>query len=67
MASLFDELQKGTVSRRKLFELLPMAAGSAALASAQAGKQAKQTKGGAAASPKMSPANIGGGGRIERD
>jgi hypothetical protein len=71
MANLFDELQNGTVSRRKLFELFPIAAGSAALASAQTGKQAKQTKGGAqgssAAAPKMSPANIGGGGRIERD
>src|SRR5205814_2409616 len=69
MANLFDELQNGTVSRRKLFELFPIAAGSAALASAQTGKQAKQSKGGAPGSsaPKMSPANIGGGGRIERD
>src|SRR3954469_10165459 len=66
MANFFDELQKGTVSRRKLFELLPMAAGSATLLSAQASKQAKQTKGGPAA-PKISPSNIGGGGRIERD
>ena len=42
MANLFDELQNGTVSRRKLFELFPIAAGSAALASAQTGKQAKR-------------------------
>src|SRR5579864_8126702 len=67
MANLFDELQNGTVSRRKLFELFPIAAGSASLASAQSKQGKQQTKGGAATPPKMSPANIGGGGRIERD
>ena len=56
MANLFDELQMGTVSRRKLLQLLS-AGGSAAIAAAQ-------TKGNP---PKLSPANIGGGGRIERN
>lgn len=57
MANLFDELQMGTVSRRRLFERLAITGGSAALASAQTPPD----------SPKLSPANIGGGGRIERD
>ena len=57
MANLFDELQMGTISRRRLFELLPVAGASALVARAQ----------GTAEEPKLSPANIGGGGRIERD
>jgi quercetin dioxygenase-like cupin family protein len=56
MANLFDELQMGTVSRRRLLQLLS-AGCSAAIAAAQTdGNQ-----------PKPSPANIGGGGRIERN
>jgi quercetin dioxygenase-like cupin family protein len=57
MANLFDELQMGTISRRKLFELLPVAGAGALAARAQT----------ATDPPKISPANIGGGGRIERD
>src|SRR2546421_721213 len=53
MPNLFDELQMGTISRRRLFELLPVAGASALAVRAQtAGDQ-----------PKMSPANIGGGGQ----
>jgi quercetin dioxygenase-like cupin family protein len=64
MATLFDELQMGTVSRRRLLELFSVAAASAELASAQS----PQVKPSAANDqPKLSPANIGGGGRIERD
>jgi quercetin dioxygenase-like cupin family protein len=66
MANLFDELQMGTVSRRRILELLSVAGGSAALAAAQTTKQGKQAPV-AAEQPKISPANIGGGGRIERD
>ena len=65
MPNLFDELQMGTISRRRLFQLLSAAGGSAALAAAQS-KQAKSPQP-AGAAPKISPANIGGGGRIERD
>ena len=64
MANLFDELQMGTVSRRRLLELFSVAAASAELASAQS-PQAKPSA--ANDQPKLSPANIGGGGRIERD
>ena len=64
MANLFDELQMGTVSRRRLLELFSVAAASAELASAQS-PQAKPSA--AKDQPKLSPANIGGGGRIERD
>jgi len=35
MPNLFDELQMGTVSRRRILELLSVAGGSAALAAAQ--------------------------------
>jgi quercetin dioxygenase-like cupin family protein len=66
MANLFDELQMGTVSRRRILELLSVAGGSAALAAAQTTKQGKQAPA-AGEQPKISPANIGGGGRIERD
>lgn len=66
MANLFDELQMGTVSRRRLFGLLSAAGGSAALAAAQS-KQAKSPPRATGDQPKISPANIGGGGRIERD
>lgn len=61
MASLFDELHRGTVSRRRLMELLSLGAASVALAHAQS-KQAKQPP-----ARKISPPNIGGGGRTERD
>ena len=64
MANLFDELQMGTVSRRRLLELFSVAAASAELASAQS-PQARPSA--ANDQPKLSPANIGGGGRIERD
>ena len=64
MANLFDELQMGTVSRRRLLELFSVAAASAELASAQS-PQAKPSA--ANDQPKLSPSNIGGGGRIERD
>lgn len=66
MANLMDDLQQGMVSRRRLLELLTVAAGSVTLASAQSGKQTKAPKG-IVAPPKFSPSNIGGGGRIERD
>jgi quercetin dioxygenase-like cupin family protein len=66
MANLFDELQMGTVSRRNLFQLLAAAGASAALAGAQT-KRAKSPQPAGGAMPKISPANIGGGGRIERD
>jgi quercetin dioxygenase-like cupin family protein len=65
MANLFDELQMGTVSRRRLLELLS-AASSVALAAAQT-KPAQSSQPATGDQPKISPANIGGGGRIERD
>jgi quercetin dioxygenase-like cupin family protein len=72
MANLFDELQMGTVSRRRLFELLTVAGGSAVLAGAQSNQpksppSATSDQPGTGNQPKLSPANIGGGGRIERD
>ena len=63
MANLIDELQQGLVSRRRMLELLTAASGAAGVASAQASKQVKPP----AEPPKLSPANIGGGGRVERD
>ena len=66
MANLVDDLQQGMVSRRRLMELLTVATGSVTLASAQSGKQTKAPAG-IVEPPKISPANIGGGGRIERD
>jgi quercetin dioxygenase-like cupin family protein/oxalate decarboxylase/phosphoglucose isomerase-like protein (cupin superfamily) len=57
MGNLFDELLAGTVSRRQLFTALPILGGSAAIAAAQ------QNTG----DVKLSPANIGGGGRVERN
>ena len=62
MPNLIDELQQGMVSRRKMLELLTAASGAAAIMPAQS-KQSKP----ATEPPKLSPANIGGGGRIERD
>src|SRR5207248_9418124 len=66
MANFFDELQKGTVSRRRLFELLSIAGSSAAIARAQR-KDTKTPPAATGDQSKISPANIGGGGRIERD
>jgi quercetin dioxygenase-like cupin family protein len=66
MANLIDDLQQGLVSRRKLLGLLTGAAGSVVLASAQSNKQTKAPAG-IVEPPRLSPANIGGGGRIERD
>ena len=70
MANLIDDFQQGFVSRRRLLELLTGAAGTVTLASkplnAQSGKQTKAPAG-IVEPPKFSPANIGGGGRIERD
>src|SRR5215831_10751234 len=57
MGNLFDGLLAGTVSRRQLFASLPLLGGSAAMAAAQQGT----------GDVKLSPANIGGGGRIERN
>src|SRR5215469_8330130 len=65
MANLFDELQMGTISRRRLLHLLAGAGSSAALVAAQTKQTTPQPAAGLA--PKLSPANIGGGGRIERD
>jgi quercetin dioxygenase-like cupin family protein len=67
VANLFDELLMGTVSRRSLFEALSIAGGAVAAASAQTKKDAAKPKAGAEDETKFSPANIGGGGRIERD
>jgi quercetin dioxygenase-like cupin family protein len=67
MANLFDALQMGTVSRRRLLELLSVGCGSAAVGTAQTSGQGKQSPPTTADQPKISPANIGGGGRIERD
>jgi hypothetical protein len=70
MANLMDDLQQGMVSRRRLLELLTVAAGSVVIASeplrAQSGRQTTAPKG-IVEPPKFSPSNIGGGGRIERD
>jgi len=66
MAKLIDEFQQGMVSRRRLLELLTSAAGSVVLARAQGAKQ-NETPAGIVEPPKLSPPNIGGGGRIERD
>ena len=57
MSNLFDELLAGTVTRRQLFTALPVLGGAAAVASAQQSTD----------SVRLSPANIGGGGRIERN
>jgi quercetin dioxygenase-like cupin family protein len=62
MPNLIDELQQGMLSRRRMLELLTAASGAAAIMPAQS-KQSKP----ATEPPKLSPANIGGGGRIERD
>src|SRR5437588_10244716 len=66
MSNLFDELLAGTVSRRQLFAALPLVGGSAAIAAAQTAGQAKPQDQ-AAGELKLSPANIGGGGRVERN
>src|SRR5256714_15085244 len=66
MANLIDDFQQGMVSRRRLLELLTASAGSVVLARAQSNKQTKRPAG-IVEPPKISPANIGGGGRIERD
>src|SRR6516162_6534678 len=57
MSNLFDELLAGTVTRRQLFTALPVLGGAAAVASAQQSTD----------NVRLSPANIGGGGRIERN
>jgi len=62
MPNLIDDLQQGLLSRRRMLELLTAASGAAAILPAQS-KQGKP----AAEPPKLSPPNIGGGGRIERD
>src|SRR2546423_4095724 len=66
MANLIDDFQQGMVSRRRLLELLTASAGSVVLARAQSNKQTKRPAG-IVEPPKISPANIGGGGRVERD
>jgi quercetin dioxygenase-like cupin family protein len=69
MSNLIDGLQQGLVSRRRLMELLAGAAGVVTIASSPLRAQDKRTKApaGIVEPPKFSPANIGGGGRIERD
>ncbi|HXA67039.1 MAG TPA: cupin domain-containing protein [Bryobacteraceae bacterium] len=69
MPNLIDEFQQGLVSRRRLLELLTGAAGTVTLASPRLHGQSKPAKApaGVVEPPKFSPANIGGGGRIERD
>jgi quercetin dioxygenase-like cupin family protein len=64
MANLFDELLLGTVSRRQLFGAFPILIGGAAAVSAQTREQPKPASDDGL---KLSPSNIGGGGRIERD
>jgi quercetin dioxygenase-like cupin family protein len=66
MANLIDELQQGLVSRRRMLELLTAASSVSAIGSAQS-KQGQSKSAPAAEPPRLSPANIGGGGRIERD
>ena len=78
MRELFDDLFTGTVSRRRFLEraaaaglALPLAGGGLAeSAAAQGRKDKKQTPKPAGVqeeNPVYSPANIGGGGRIERN
>jgi quercetin dioxygenase-like cupin family protein len=65
MANLLDELLIGTVSRRRLFEAVPLlGASAAAIAAAQTGKKDKPKE---TEDEVFSPANIGGGGRLERN
>ena len=68
MANIIEDFQQGFISRRRLLELLTAAAGTVTMASpvqAQSGKLKTPT--GVVVPPKLSPANIGGGGRVERD
>jgi quercetin dioxygenase-like cupin family protein len=62
MSNLIDELQQGMLSRRRMLELLTAASGAAAIMPAQSKQNKPATE-----PPKLSPANIGGGGRVERD
>ena len=63
MSNILDDLFTGHVSRRRLFQAL---AAPALLAPAVAAQE-KAKKAGAKPEVKYSPANIGGGGRIERN
>jgi len=71
MSEFLDELQTGSVSRRRFLERAS-AAGLAlpllgSLAEAQQKKQAEPPPGEKPQGEKLSPANIGGGGRVERN
>jgi quercetin dioxygenase-like cupin family protein len=76
MSDLLDELLTGSVSRRKFIErvsaaglVLPLLGGSPAAAAAE-GQKKEKSKGTPAAPDDdlvYSPANIGGGGRVERN
>jgi gentisate 1,2-dioxygenase len=72
MKELFDELLTGAVSRRRFIERASAASlaliASSTDGSAQGGPTDKQeSKGGQKPEEKLSPANIGGGGRVERN
>ncbi|HEY3056361.1 MAG TPA: cupin domain-containing protein [Thermoanaerobaculia bacterium] len=74
MSEFLDELQSGAVTRRAFVERIAAAGAGLSMISAAAmaqtaspPKSQKTTTGSDADNPKYSPANIGGGGRLERD
>jgi len=71
MSNLVDELLIGTVSRRQFLERVSAAGLALPLLSTPLAETAAQTKQEARPEPlpgqKLSPANIGGGGRVERN
>ena len=67
MSNLLDDLFTGGVSRRKFIEMASKAGLALPLANFALSEVAAQTAPQQQEGPKFSPANIGGGGRVERD
>ena len=67
MSSLLDDLFTGAVSRRKFIEIASKAGLALPMANLALAEVAAQTAPKAQEGQKFSPANIGGGGRLERD
>jgi hypothetical protein len=67
MSNLLDDLFSGAVSRRKFIEIASKAGLALPMANLALAEVAAQTAPKAHEGQKFSPANIGGGGRLERD
>jgi quercetin dioxygenase-like cupin family protein/oxalate decarboxylase/phosphoglucose isomerase-like protein (cupin superfamily) len=67
MSNLLDDLFTGAVSRRKFIEIASKAGLALPMANLALAEVAAQTAPKAQEGQKFSPANIGGGGRLERD